>query len=34
MGDAFTPTRRRVSGCGLRADRELIALSAFPAKAA
>jgi hypothetical protein len=34
MGDAFTPTRRRVNGCGLRADRELIALSAFPAKAA
>jgi hypothetical protein len=34
MGDAFTPTRRRLSGCGLRADRELIALSAFPAKAA
>jgi hypothetical protein len=34
MGDAFTPTRRRVSGCGLQADRELIALSAFPAKAA
>jgi hypothetical protein len=34
MGDAFTPTRRRVNGCGLRADRELIALSAFLAKAA
>jgi hypothetical protein len=34
MGDAFTPTRRRVNGCGLRADRELIALSAFPATAA
>jgi hypothetical protein len=33
MGDAFTPTRRRVNGCGLRAERELIALSAFPAKA-
>ena len=34
MGDAFTPTRRRLNGCGLRADRELIALSAFPAEAA
>jgi hypothetical protein len=34
MGDAFTPTRRRISGCGLRAGGELIALSAFPAKAA
>jgi hypothetical protein len=31
-GDAFIPTRRRIEGCGLRAERELIALSAFPAK--
>jgi hypothetical protein len=34
MGDAFTPTRRRLNGCGLHVDRELIALSSFPAKAA
>ncbi|MGC9222266.1 MAG: ARPP-1 family domain-containing protein, partial [Solirubrobacteraceae bacterium] len=34
MGDAFTPTRRRINGCGLRAEGELVALSAFPAKAA
>ncbi|MGO9960903.1 MAG: ARPP-1 family domain-containing protein [Solirubrobacteraceae bacterium] len=32
IGDAFVPTRRRIAGCGLRADRELVALSAFPAK--
>lgn len=34
MGDAFVPTRRRIAGCWLRAERELIALSAFPARAA
>ena len=31
MGDAFVPTRRGIVGCGLRAERELVALSAFPA---
>ena len=30
MGDAFVPTRRGITGCGLRAERELVALSAFP----
>ena len=34
MGDAFVPTRRWITGCGLRAERELVALSAFPANAA
>jgi hypothetical protein len=32
MGDAFVPTRPGVEGCGLQADRELVALSAFPAQ--
>jgi len=31
MGDAFALTRRTVHGCGLRAEGELVALSAFPA---
>jgi hypothetical protein len=31
MGDAFAPTRRRIYGSGLTAERELVALSAFPA---
>jgi hypothetical protein len=31
MGDAFALTRRNIHGCGLRAERELVALSAFPA---
>lgn len=32
MGDAFIPVRNRVVGYGLWAERELIALSAFPTK--
>lgn len=32
MGDAFVPMRRGIPGCGVRVDRELVALSAFPAK--
>jgi hypothetical protein len=32
MGDAFALTRPSLHGCGLRAERELICLSAFPAK--
>ena len=31
MGDCFALTRRSVHGCGLRAEGELVALSAFPA---
>ncbi len=31
MGDAFALTRRSIHGSGLRAEGELIALSAFPA---
>lgn len=30
MGDAFALTRRSIHGCGLRAEGELVALSAFP----
>ena len=30
MGDTFVPTRRGITGCGLRAERELVALSGFP----
>jgi hypothetical protein len=32
MGDAFALTRRSIHGCGLRAEGELVALSAFPAQ--
>jgi hypothetical protein len=32
MGDAFALTRPSLHGCGLRAQRELISVSAFPAK--
>jgi hypothetical protein len=31
MGDAFALTRPSIAGCGLSAERELVALSAFPA---
>jgi ARG and Rhodanese-Phosphatase-superfamily-associated Protein domain len=31
MGEAFSLSDRRVEGCGLAAERELIVLSAFPA---
>lgn len=31
MGDAFALTRRSIHGCGLRAEGELVCLSAFPA---
>jgi hypothetical protein len=34
MGDDFGLIGGRVDGCGLTAARELVALSAFPAKAA
>lgn len=30
MGDAFVPTRRGITGCGLRDESELVTLSAFP----
>ena len=33
MGAAFVPTRHRIEGCGLRADGELVALSALPCEA-
>jgi hypothetical protein len=32
MGDAFALTRRSIQGCGLTAERETLALSAFPAR--
>ena len=31
IGDAFALTRRSIHGCGLRAEGEMVALSAFPA---